>query len=817
MNDRVVNSDSGVLPAGLAGHELLRLYEQMLLLRRFELAAQVACRKGETPGFLHLYIGQEASGVGICAHLRKTDWITSTHRGHGHALAKGISPDTLMAELFGKRDGCCGGRGGTMHLYDPTCGLFGTNGLVGGGIPSAVGVGLGARARGTDDIGVAFFGDGATNHAAFHESLNYAGIQKAPTIFVCENNLYATATPLNTATLNPEISTRAAAYGIPGVAVDGNDLLAVWTVMQQATRRARSGEGPTLIEVKTYRVVAHHEGDSVTGTYRSQAEVDAWARRDPIRMLREQTLLPLGLATQEQLDAIENRVKAQVAGAIEFARNSPEPDPATVAQHIYAEPLNPPAAIAAAATDNPVTVTTGWLDAVRDGLAEEMRRDPLITYFGEGTGERGGTFAHTKGLYQEFGAQRMIDTPISELGFTGASLGAAATGVRCVADLMFADFLFEAAGQVVLQAAKLRYMSNGQMQAPMVIRVGAGAVRSAGPHHSGMYHPVWAHVPGLIVCVPSNPADAKGLMKTALRAGDPVLMLEPKALFATKGEVPAGDHLVPFGLARVARVGTDLTIACAGQIVLLAMQAADVLQQQGVSCEVIDLRTIQPLDVDTVAASVRKTGRLLVADEGWSMCGVGAELGQAMNELAFDHLDAPVARLHTDAMTHPFAPSLERAMLISRDAIVRAAQQVLAGVAEAPRRARSGLRRPTEAATSIAPTPAPAAVAAPAAPVSAPAVTAPATATTMRAGSLPGEPLMMPFGDLTVSEGKLIRWVKQVGEAVALGEVVVEIETDKAVVEVESPSAGVLVQQLETEGTVVQMGQQIGVIAPVAS
>ena len=794
------------LPQGLQAAELLRLYEQMLLLRRFELAAQVACRKGETPGFLHLYIGQEASGVGVCAHLRKTDWITSTHRGHGHALAKGMSPNTLMAELYGKRDGCCGGRGGTMHLYDPSCGLFGTNGLVGGGIPSAVGAGLSARARGTDDIGVAFFGDGATNHSAFHESLNFAGVQRAPVVFVCENNLYATATALSKATLNPEIATRAAAYGFPGVAVDGNDVLAVWQVMRDATARARSGQGPTLIEVKTYRVVAHHEGDSVVGGYRSQAEVDAWAKRDPIRLLRDECLLERALATQPELDAIETRVKAQVADAIAFARNSPEPDPATVDRHIYAEPLNPPAALAAAHSPNPFTVTTSWLDAVRDGLAEEMRRDPLILYFGEGTGERGGTFAHTKNLFQEFGAERMIDTPISELGFTGASLGASATGVRCVADLMFADFLFEAAGQIVLQAAKLRYMSNGQMHAPMVIRAGAGAVRSAGPHHSGMYHPVWAHIPGLIVCVPSTPADAKGLMKTALRAGDPVLMLEPKALFATKGEVPTGDHLVPFGVARIARAGTDLTIAAAGQIVHLALQAAETLQAQGVSVEVIDLRTIQPLDVDTVAASVRKTGRLLVADEGWSMCGVGAELGQAMNELAFDYLDAPVARLHTDAMSHPFAPALERAMLINVDAIVATARQVIAGVAQVPRRARSGLQRPAQAAAPAAAANASVAVAVAAPPALAPA--APAS------NAVAGEPLMMPFGDLTVSEGKLIRWVKQVGEAVAAGELVVEIETDKAVVEVESPCSGTMAQHLEQEGNVVKMGQQIGVIAP---
>ncbi len=262
-------------------------------------------------------------------------------------------------------------------------------------------------------------------------------------------------------------------------------------------------------------------------------------------------------------------------------RHSPSPAtrphriPATVDQHVYADPLNPAAALAPAAAT--ATTTTSWLDAVRDGIAEEMRRDPHILYFGEGTGERGGTFAHTKNLYPEFGASRMIDTPISEQGFTSAALGASATGARTIADLMFADFLFEAAGQIVLQAAKLRYMSNGQMNAPIVIRVGMGAVRSAGPHHSGAYYPMWAHVPGLIVCVPSNPADAKGLMKTALRASDPVLMLESKTLFSAKGEVPDGEHLVPFGVARIARSGTDLTIATAGQLVQHALQAADTL------------------------------------------------------------------------------------------------------------------------------------------------------------------------------------------------------------------------------------------------
>ncbi|MBV9220098.1 MAG: dehydrogenase [Methylobacteriaceae bacterium] len=787
------------MPTKLDAAALLQLYERMVLLRRFESIAQIACRKGETPGFLHLYIGEEATAVGVCAHLRPTDWITSTHRGHGHALAKGVAPHALMAELFGKRDGCCGGRGGTMHLYDRSVGLFGTNGIVAAGISQAVGIGLSARTRGTDDLGVAFFGDGAVNHGGFHEAVNFAGVQRAPVVFVCENNLYATATPLASATLNVEIATKAAAYGIPGVAVDGNDVLAVFEAAGAAVERARRGEGPTLIEAKTYRTVGHHEGDPVVGTYRTQQEVDDWARRCPIATFRRRLVEDMRAAPGD-LDAIDARVEAVVEHALGFARRSPEPDPVGAEAHVFAEPLNP-AAVAASPAPSGAATTTGWLDAVRDGIAEEMRRDPHILYFGEGTGERGGSFAHTKGLWQEFGPQRMIDTPISEQGFTGAAVGASATGARTIADLMFADFMFETAGQIAIQAAKLRYMSNGQMNAPLVVRVGAGALRSAGPHHSGSYHPVWAHMPGLIVCLPATPADAKGLMKSALRASDPVIMLEPKALFASKGEVPVAEHLVPFGVARLARPGRDLTIATAGQLVHRALEAADLLAADGIECEIIDLRTIMPLDVAAVAASVGRTHRLLIVDEGYAMCGIGAELGQAMNELVFDDLDAPPARLHTAPVSHPFAPALERAILVDTGRIVEAARALMQGQVARPRHWRGvqGAASADRATTAV--------VEAPIRPP--PAASQPARKPQDLAGH---QAITMPFGDLTVSEGKVVRWAKAVGDPVAAGELVAEIETDKAVVEIEAPCAGVLALIEEPAGSIVKMGERIGAV-----
>ncbi len=674
------------IPPELQTADLLQLYRRMFLVRRFERTVQDLYKKGELPGFIHLYVGEEATAVGIGAHLRSDDWITSTHRGHGHALVKGVPPRIILAELAGKATGCCGGRGGTMHLYSPAVGLFGTNGIVAGGIPAAVGLGISAKIRGSGQVAVAFFGDGASNHGSFHESVNFAGIQQSPVIFVCENNLYATCTPLSAATRNPCIADRAAAYGIPGIRVDGNDVLAVWMVMREAAERARSGKGPTLIECATYRMVGHHEGDPLVGSYRTQEEMDQWAQRCPVQRFHA-TLVDNHRANEEELHAIEAEVADEICEAVDFARQSPSPNPATAFLHTWADPLHPRLPPSSTNGHLVKTEVQSWLDAVRDGIAEEMRRDPNLIYFGEGIGERGGTFGHTKGLFEEFGARRVIDTPICELGFTGASIGASASGCRAVADLMISDFLWDAASQIVMQAAKLRYMSNGQVSVPMVVRSGMGTVKNAGPHHSGTYYPVWAHCPGLIVVVPSNPADAKGLMKTALRAGDPVIFMEHKSLMSARGPVPTGEHFVPFGLAKIVRQGNDITIVSCGLWLQRSLEAAAILDKEGISCEVVDLRTIVPLDVETIIRSVAKTGRLLIADEAYAMCGLGGEIAAAVVEQAFDELDAPIGRLHTEPVAIPFSPALENAVVGTVEKIVVAARAVLEGRPRVPMRA----------------------------------------------------------------------------------------------------------------------------------
>jgi 2-oxoisovalerate dehydrogenase E1 component len=442
------------------------------------------------------------------------------------------------------------------------------------------------------------------------------------------------------------------------------------------------------------------------------------------------------------------------------------------------------------------------MDAVRDGIAEEMRRDPNIIYFGEGTGDRGGSYGHTKNLFKEFGGARMIDTPICELGFTGAAIGASASGCRTVADLMLADFLFEAGGQIVLQASKLRYMSNGQVSVPMIVRAGVGSVKNAGPHHSGSYYPVWAHCPGLIVVVPSNPADAKGLFKTALRASDPVIFLEQKSLLASKGPVPIGEYYIPFGQANVVRQGTDLTIVSCGLWLQRSVAAAEQMAAQGISAEVIDLRTIVPLDVATILASVKKTGRLLVVDEAYAMCGIGAEISAIVMEEAFDELDAPVGRLHTEPVSHPFAPILEDTVTASPEKIVAAARAVMEG--RPPQQ-----RRPVGVAPKVAapaPAAAPVAEAASAAPAASSAPAAPAPAV------VGGVPVIMPNMDLIITEATVVGWFKKVGEPVGKGEALLEIETDKAVTQIESPADGVLAEILADKGAVVPLGQQLGTI-----
>jgi 2-oxoisovalerate dehydrogenase E1 component len=449
-------------------------------------------------------------------------------------------------------------------------------------------------------------------------------------------------------------------------------------------------------------------------------------------------------------------------------------------------------------TDTPVREMT-TLEAMIDAVRLEMRRDPGVIYLGEGTGVRGGTFGHTLSLYQEFGGERMLDMPISELGFTGACIGAAVNGCRPIADLMFIDFAAEAMSQIVNQAAKLRYMSNGQVSVPMVVWAGVGAVKSAGPHHSGCLYPWFMHVPGLKVVMPSNPADAKGLYAAAIRDDDPVIYCAHKLLFPRRGPVPEGAHVVPLGQAALLRDGGDATIIAAGMMVHLALEAAQALASEGVQCQVLDLRSLAPLDTEAILACAATTGRVLVVDEAYGPCGVGAEIAALVNERAYRHLRAPVLRLHTLSVSHPFSPVFDTAVFPQVEQVAAQVRVLMNGgpgmEAAWPRLLSAAEPGPGPALTR------PAVVAEPEVEESAPAP----------AGLVP---IVIPNQGLTVEEARIVRWLVAEGAVVRQDEALLEIETDKVVVEVAAEAAGTLEQIVAEEDDTLPLGATIAWFRP---
>ncbi len=650
-----------------SSEELLRLYRQMLLIRRCEEQLAKSHQRGLVHGACHTYVGQEAIAVGVCAHLRREDVVFSTHRGHGHALAKGVPPLHLIAELYGRAAGCSHGRGGSMHLFSPEVGMMGTSGIVGPCILQAAGAGYSFALRKTDNVAVAFFGDGAVNNAAFHEGVNLAAIWKLPVLFVCENNQFATEVPFAYAAGNPSVASRGAAYGIPGVELDGNDVLAIRAAAGEAVSRARSGGGPTLFECKTYRTRPHAEGMG-DYTYRTREDVDGWKAKCPIDRLRA----VIATEPQAALDVIDTEVQKEVEAAQREAEAGAWPDASTATAHIYAEPrrVAPPPA--------PGGRVISYSQATLEALTAEMAANPGIFVLGEGIGVRGGNFKTTAGLFEKYGPERLRDTPIAERGFVGLGCGAAMTGTRPVIDFMFADFVLDGVGEIVNQIAKMQYMSSGRLKMPILLRGCIGIGHSAATHHSGNYASMYAHFPGLRVVVPSTPYDAKGLLHHALRCDDPVMFLEPRELLTLKGPVPEAAYEIPFGVAAVVRAGKDITVVAVGRMVPRALEAADALSREGVSVEVIDPRTVAPLDVETIGASVAKTGRLLIADEAFALYGIGAEIAAQVADRFFDELDAPIRRVNGLHTPTPYSPPLEAAVVPDTDAVAKAIRDLLA-------------------------------------------------------------------------------------------------------------------------------------------
>jgi 2-oxoisovalerate dehydrogenase E1 component len=659
-------SDEGPLKV-----EMLR---RMRLIRAFEEALSEANARGEVPTeAIHLSIGQEATAVGVCFALQPDDYMTTTHRGHGHMLAKGADVRGMMAEIFAKDTGLCKGKGGTMHVTEAAVGALGANGIVGAPYLIATGAALSARQRASGQVAAAIAGDGATNQGMFHEALNFAAVFKLPVLFVIENNLYGEFTPVSQHASVQRLSDRAAAYGMPGVTVDGNDVWAVYKASQEAVARAREGQGPTLLECLTYRWHGHMEGEEER--YRDRAEVEAWRARDPIQRL-EQELLASRILTAEQVAKIGREAEGIICQAMAFARESPEPPLQALTEDIFAPE---PAQLYRPAPPQATTREISYARALFEALAEEMGRDERVFLLGEDV-STGGYFSVTVDLVDEFGSQRVIDTPISEYAIVGAAVGAAMTGLRPVAEILFSDFLTTCMDPIVNQAAKLRYMSGGQYALPLVVRTPGGGGLGMGAQHSQSLEALLTGIPGLIVIAPGTPYDAKGLLKAAIRSNNPVLFFEDKLLYTAIGPVPPEDtdYVVPIGVAEVKRPGDDVTLVAIGAMVGRALEAAEELSCEDIEAEVVDLRTLVPCDWATVVRSVVKTGRLIVAEPGALTHGFGAEVVARVSEVAMGALKAPPRRVAAADVPLPYNRALENAALPDADDILKAARELFA-------------------------------------------------------------------------------------------------------------------------------------------
>jgi 2-oxoisovalerate dehydrogenase E1 component len=720
--------------------EAVAALEDMLIIREFEemiiklrSGAYEACTGFDYRGPTHVSIGQEGSSVGACCGIDAADYITSTHRGHGDSIAKGcvairaMKSDELkkrvphskatsraelleealedhvfrtIAELFGKEDGYCKGRGGGMHIADFTVGHLGANAIVGGGVPISTGAAMGSRYLRDGKVTCCFAGDGAYANGVVLESLNWAAMGQftnhlagkhkfgLPVIFVILNNHYGMTHRSDDEVMGVEFLARRAAgfaeNNMHAEVVNGMNVLAVRDAIQRAAEGCRKGKGPYLIELDTYRYYGHSLSDP-RNEYRTREEEAAWKAVDPIDRFAEE-LVACKAISSRKLESLRKKVADRNARAAKRAAESADPDPVDVIKYMYAdsradvvpEPFTKVEIVKEIPQIKRANGQLTYKDAIKEAMLEEMLRDKRVIFYGEDVADYGGAFKVTKGLLEAFGRDRVFNTPISEACICGSAVGAAMIGLRPIAELMYMDFTLMASDQISNQAAKWHYMSGANVKIPLVYRASVGGGKGYGGQHSQTLESVFAHIPGMYVAYPVTPHDAKGMLKSAIRDDNPVMFVESQLLYGIKGDVPEEEYLVPLGVADVKRPGKDVTLVCWGPAVLDSLKAAEALQKEsGVSVEVVDLRSLVPLDVETIVESVKKTGRCLVASQAIQIGSFAGEVIAEIMEKAFDYLDAPVARIGARNGIAPQSHILEKAFLPDAENIAAAVRELL--------------------------------------------------------------------------------------------------------------------------------------------
>lgn len=654
------------------------LYRSMAKVSKADARVRKGLSSGEIAMSYWPVEGQEAMSAGAAAALAQGDQLVTTYRGLGDVVARGIDLAGYFGEILGRSSGLSSGKGGAMGIYDPDNGIACTTGIVGAGPLIANGIALAASIRDTGQVVLVSFGDGATSIGFVHEAMNMAAVWSLPIVFFCQNNAWAEGTAMSRYTRSQKLSDRAAGYGMPGVTVDGTDPHAVHTAVSEAVESARSGGGPSFVEAVAYRLQGHYFGDAMA--YADPDELAAKRADPPFERFRRR-LVDDGIASEDDLDRIDADVSAEIEDAFVQARDAALPEAGDLTRNVFDNNVSELSDVTQghAALPTGETEDLGLVQAIHRTLDRAMAADDSIILLGEDIADPsgGGMFKVTAGLSAKYGEKRVRDTPIAESSIIGAALGASLGGLRPVAELMFMDFLGVAMDQIANHAAKVRYMSGGRFGAPLVIRTMVGM--AAGPQHSQAFE-AWAmHTPGLKVIWPSTAADAVGLLNACLQDNDPCLFIESMKLYygGGKGPVPVADYVIPLGQADVKRTGTDVTICTYGVMVHAALEAAKELEADGTSVEVVDLRTLVPLDLATVLDSARKTKRLVVAHESVGFCGPGAEIASAVGTELFGVLAAPIQRVAGTYTPVPRAASLEAACRPNASQLVDAVRRIL--------------------------------------------------------------------------------------------------------------------------------------------
>lgn len=661
--------------------EIIKYFSLMYLARQIDTKAMNYLKQGKS--FFHIAgAGHEAIQVALASQMNpQIDWFFPYYRDLAFILTLGVAPKDFFYQCFGKVEDISGsGRQLPCHWGATNINIPAQSSPTGTQFLQAVGTALAARKKGIKSVSYVSSGEGTTSQGEFHEAINWASREKLPVIFVVQNNKYAISVPVSQQSGgegNSIAEMMKGYHNLLRMKIDGTDFRESFAASSEALEYVRSGAGPVLIEAEVVRLHSHSSSDDQK-KYRQKSDLEEDLRRCPIEKFSS-FVTSDGLISETELTEIKASINKQVDNAAEAALKGTEPTADTVERDVFDESRY------ADTLEYEKTTPSGknivMVDAINHALHEELERNSQIYVFGEDIeDEKGGVFTATRGLSKKFGRERVFNSPLAEASIVGVATGMSLTGLKPVVEIQFGDYIWPAFLQYKDEIASFRYRSANNWTAPVVTRVAVGGYIHGGIYHSQNIESIFAHVPGILIAYPSNAADAKGLLKTAIRLKDPVLFCEHKGLYRqsyASGPEPDKDYLVPFGKAKVVKEGDDVTVVSYGQTLWYAVGAANKLEEEGYSVEVIDIRTIIPLDVETIYNSVKKTGKVIVIHEDTMTAGFGAEIAAKVAENCFEHLDGPVKRIAAKDAHVPYSPVLENAMLPSREEIYNGIKNLL--------------------------------------------------------------------------------------------------------------------------------------------